>query len=185
MFLWKLYWSQYDSQGLRVPRTCSSPYRPVDGLGVLNQRSANEKKMSGQYGTLLGFVHFEKWSRWTWPMPCRCFTKFDHFERSALYWFDQGIVILLINFFKLLKMLFDWTKWPQKTYDVTFSVYYQGFYDSSIFDNMTESVLDFLGSGSMNGSVMFSKWWLNLWLAEIWLNESATKLASIWKPLKN
>ena len=47
-------------------------------------------------------------------------------------------------------------KMTQKTYDVSFSVYYQGFYDSSVFNNMTDSVMNFLESGRMNGSGRFS-----------------------------
>ena len=44
----------------------------------------------------------------------------------------------------------------EQTYDVSFSIYYQGFYDSYLFDNMTDGILEFLDSGGMNGTGRFS-----------------------------
>ena len=124
-------------------------------------------EQSFRFGTLLGFMHTEKRSRWTWPLPGWCFTKSDNFEWSTSNKFDQGRAYfqkkiskgfcMWVVFVKIFStwILQEGRKRPEKTYDVSFSVYYQGFYDSVIFDNMTDGILEFLESGSMNGSGRF------------------------------
>ena len=66
----------------------------------------------------------------------------------------------------------------QKTYYVSFSVYYQGFYDSSIFNNRTDSVMDPAG---FQLDVLFSNWLNSDWTQEhcSWSNFVNIKLKTL------
>ena len=109
--------------------------------------------------TRVSSMFYKTWPLWT--------------VHSILSW-QRKVFFYLLNIFKLPQIRMN--KMTLKTYDVSFSVYYQGFYDSSVFDNMTDSVLEFLESGRMNGSGRFSTWCLVLSLAEIWLDGRALLL---------
>ena len=149
MLLRRLYRSKYDSQGPRVSPSCSESHGRVCRIPYVGQRLR---------GTLLGFVHIEKRSRWTWPLSRRCFAKPDDIEWPTTYWFDQGKAFFdvktVFSFVKISSRVKK--KDLEQTYDVSFSIYYQGFYDSYLFDNMTDGILEFLDSGGMNGTGRFS-----------------------------
>ena len=180
MFLWRLHWSKYDSQGLRAPSTCSHSHRlwaivrSISHGGPQGQRVRtpwtdvertiwNPSRMNAFWKakqmnwTRVWSMFYKTWPLWT-----------AHF---ILIWPREGHFYLQ-TIFKLLQIISVWTKWPWKTYDVSFTLYYQGFYDSAIYDNMTDSVIDFLESGMMNGSGWFSNWCSVFdWLKSDWMKE--------------
>ena len=145
MLLWRLYWSKYDPQGLRVPRTWSE--RSLDRhkdlwtvVPMCNLVRIYAYWKAKQMNLTLAWLMFYKiwqllmvhWKR-VWP-------------RKGLFSLknSQKIFAKISSYWRLQEHRIR----PEQTYDVSFSVYYQGFYDRGF--------LEFLENGSMNGSGRFS-----------------------------